>query len=153
MKTEVVVMPEWEELKKYAVTWEAGKLLTHEDLCEIMCLKVNQKYYNIMKRAIQKLTEIGIRLSNVRNVGYKVLTADEWVLEAKKKLQKGGKSMKEAQDIINHAPYLRMSEESREECMKLHDLMIKQKFLFSGGVVQIEKNIKKPKQIREGNVL
>ena len=149
-----IVLPEWEELKKHAVHWSTGKVLSHQELADIMVVKVgSQKYYNIMRKAISNLTDIGIRLSNIRNVGYKVLTADEWVIEAKKKMQKGGKSMIEAKEIINNAPYLQMSEESRNECMQLHDLLIKQKYLLSGGVVQISSNSRPVVQIREGNTL
>lgn len=150
-----IVLPEWENLKQVALTWEEGKIASHEELAEIMFLKPNsQKYYNAMQRVVKSLTSLGVRLSNVKGVGYKVLTADEWVEEAKRKTKKGGKSIIEAQEIINHAPYLRMSEEVRQECMQLHDMLVKQKYMLAGGVVSVSTNNDKRKiQAREGNTL
>jgi len=150
-----IVLPEWEQLKQVALDWEEGKTVSHEELAEIMLLKPSsQKYYNSMQKAIKSLTSIGIRLANVKGVGYKVLTADEWLIEAKRMARKGGKSITEAQDIVNHAPLLRMSENVRQECMQLHDMLIKQKYLLAGGVISVQTlDNRKKIQAREGNVL
>lgn len=150
-----IVLPEWENLYYYVMNYEAGTLFEHEVLASKMQVKsCSQKYYNLMQKAIDKLTEIGIRLSNVKGTGYKILTPDEWVVEAKSKIKKGGKSIQEAQYIVSHAPYLQMSEVARNECLQLHDSIVKHKFLLSGGVISITDNTERKQLIvREGNKL
>lgn len=150
---EGILLPEWQVLKDEIMNYEKGKVFEHEELAKIMLVPArSQKYYNLMQQAIKNLTEIGIRLSNVKGIGYKILAPDEWVEEARSKVRKGGKSLQEAQQIINHAPFMEMSEEARLECLKIHDVLIKQKFLLAGGVVSIsDNNTKRQIQIREGN--
>jgi hypothetical protein len=134
---------------------EPGTQFSHDELAELMLVKSgSQKYYNQMQKAIANLTEFGVRLSNVKGHGYKVLTPDEWLDEAKAKAKKGGKSIYEAQNIINNAPLLQMSEDVRMECLKMHDAILKHKFMLTGGVVSIvDNNPKKQIQTREGNQL
>lgn len=150
-----IVLPEWENLYHYVMNHEAGTSFDHETLASKMQVQsCSQKYYNLMQKVIDKLTEIGIRLSNTKGVGYRILTPDEWVTEAKSKIKKGGKNIQEAQYIISHAPYLKMSESARLECLQMHDAIVKHKFLLSGGVVSITDNTnKKQLKIREGNKL
>ena len=152
---EQIIMPEWQELANHVMNYEAGTKFAHDELADVMLVKSgSQKYYNLMQKAIAKLTEIGVRLSNVKGFGYKILTPDEWVTEAKLKIKKGGKSIYEAQKIVNHAPLLEMSKDVRNECLQLHDAILKHKFLLSGGVVSITgQTNKRVVQIREGNKL
>lgn len=155
MNNETIRLPEWETLMSEAINWEIGAVHTHDEIAEIMALKSRtQKYYNQMQKAIEELTMRGVRLANVKNVGYKVISPDEWAIEAERKLKKGGNNVEEAQLILNHAPLLKMSEETRNKCLQLHDLIIKQKFVLSGGVISFADNQpKKTIQIRGGSEL
>jgi len=155
MKNEdLSIMPNWENLVQSALNWEIGLVKTHEDIAKILLVKPSTtKYYNMVNLAISRLTKLGVRLANVKGEGYKRITADEWYHEAKRKMQKGGDRIKEAMEIINNAPYLEMSEEIRNETIVLHDLLIKQKYLLSGGVVKMEVCDKKIYKIREGSRL
>lgn len=150
-----IVLPEWQTLTEYLINEPVGKVFDHDELARKMLVKEgSQKYYNLMQKTISHLTTVGIRLSNVKGVGYKILAPDEWVVEIKSKMKKGGKALAEAHLIINHAPYLKMSEEVRLECIKIHDVIMKQKFLLSGGLVEVlDSSEKKTIQIREGNKL
>ena len=138
MENNTIIMPEWEQLTNIAINWQTGTTYTHDEIAKIMALKpCTQKYYNQMKKAIEELTRSGVRLANIKNVGYKVIMPDEWAIEAERKVKKGGKNLAEAHMMLNHAPLLQMSEDNRNKCLKIHDMIIKQKFMLSGGVTEI----------------
>jgi hypothetical protein len=152
---ETVVLPEWHTLRNEIMGHARGKLFKHEELAKVLSVPVgSHKYYTLMQSTIKSLTEVGIRLSNVKNVGYKILLADEWVHEAKAKMNKGGRSLLDAQLILNNAPYTEMSEVMQKEALKVHDKLIKHKFLLAGGVTEVlDNNPKQPILLREGNKL
>ena len=153
-KTDVCVLPEWEVLVADAINWEVGRVYYHGEIAEKVFLKQKTaKYYSVVNKAVSELTRRGVRLSNIKNVGYKVLNPDEWELEASRKIKMGGKHTDEAFLIINHAPLLRMSEEKRKSCLEMHDLIIKQKYMLSGGLIEFKTETKAIHQIRGGNEL
>jgi len=151
---EVCVLPEWELLVSEAVNWEVGRVYSHEEVGDILKIKQGQRtYYYHCNKAVEELTTRGIRLKNIVNVGYKVLNPDEWGLEANRKMKRGGKFAEDAFKILANAPLVRMSEEKRNEYLKMQDLIIRQKFMLSGGLVEFTTIAKNIPQIRGGSEL
>lgn len=147
-RVEKIHIPAWQNIVNKGVYWKTGQVLYHEDLAEIMFLKPNtSSYYYHMRKAKDELTKIGIRIVPIKGVGYNVLNSDEWIKEIKNKISKSFKSLKEAELLVNNAPYLKMSEEAKEECLKIQSMIIKQKLLLKSGMVQIEN--KKQNQLPE----
>jgi hypothetical protein len=145
------VLPEWEVLVSEAVNWEIGKIYTYEEIENTIKLKKGErKYYYHINKAIDELTSRGVRLTSIPTVGYKVLNPDEWSTEANRRMKRGGKFTEDAFKILANAPLVKMSEEKRSECLKMQDLIIRQKFMLSGGLVEFTSPQKNIPQIRGG---
>jgi hypothetical protein len=134
-----IIMPEWETIMVEALNWQKGVIINHSDVAKIGLLKEGtQKYYNTMSKVVSEATKRGVRIVCVKNQGYKRLCPDEWLEEAKKLAKRGGKYLEEAHIVLQHAPLLEMSEDNRNLCIGLSDMLIKQKYMLSGGVVQFD---------------
>lgn len=150
-----IVLPEWRTLGNSLLNEPIGKVFSHDVLANVVNLiPRSNKYYTTVIKTIKYLTSFGIRLSNVKGVGYKILSPDEWVTEIKSRIRRGESHFTEAQYILNHAPITLMSAEVKEQCLQLHDAIIKRKFVLAGGVtsyLDTGKNINL--ELREGNKL
>jgi hypothetical protein len=104
------------DLYKVAKKWKYGSRHSHDEISNLLGIeKQTTSYYQVVNKARRELIKNGIVMTNLRNVGYRVLFPDELPAESIAILHRGTVKMKLSQDILTFAPVDKMDDLSQRQ--------------------------------------
>lgn len=96
-----------------------------------------RKYSDILHAAMRRLEVTGHMIVNLRGIGYKVLSPDDYTGEGMKRVRQGAKRIDRGTKVLNHAPVNDMTQQAREVYNRVNDRMIRLQAAMAGASVEI----------------
>lgn len=142
--------PPYKKLFSEAVFWEYGSIHTHEEIAEILGVKKNaKKYHSDIRRANEKLIESGKLLKNIRDIGYRIVSPDDYADVAIEHVDKSKMQISIAGKIIDHTPVKRLSPEGLKRHRQISDAMATTRAVMLGKFTELALLSKKQIEIRK----
>lgn len=117
-----------------------GDILKHEDIAEIIQSSYPSRDYQLQVRlALKHLwKKYNRRVKNVRKVGYRVITPDEYTNETLNCYLSGVSKIKEGTDVLNFSPVNDMTPEGREAYRRVSDKALAFNASVQGSFVELK---------------
>lgn len=129
-----------DNLVKVAEGANYGDVLSFDEIDRIIGQRKGTLAYNsILQAARNRLISTGHMIVNVRGIGYKVCTPDNYTGEGVRYMRQGARKIDRGTKILIHAPVNDMSPEAREAHNRVNDRMIRLQAAMAGASVEIHK--------------
>lgn len=96
-----------------------------------------RQYSDILHAAMKRLEVTGHMIVNLRGIGYKVLSPDDYTSEGVKRVRQGAKRIDRGTKVLNHAPVNEMTQQAREIHNRVNDRMVRLQAAMAGASVEI----------------
>ncbi len=115
-----------------------GDVLDFKEIGYIIHQEYGTRQYNdILHAAMKRLEVMGHMIVNLRGIGYKVLSPDDYTSEGVKRVRQGAKRIDRGTKVLNHAPINDMTQQAREVHNRVNDRMIRLQAAMAGASVEI----------------
>lgn len=127
-----------EALVKKVSEMDYGETISFYEIgCVIEDNHGTKTFNNVVQAAKRELISMGHMLENVRCVGYKVVSPDNYTRHGVKLVRSGAGRIDEGVNVMRHAPVDKMTAEAREAHNRVYDNMMNLQASMAGACVQI----------------
>lgn len=127
-----------DNLVKAVADRDYGDVLTFDEIGGIINQKYGRTAYNdILQAARKRLIKAGHMIVNVRGIGYKVCSPNNYTGEGIRHITIGARQIDRGVEIVRHAPVNDMSPEAREAHNRVYDRAVMLQAAMAGASVEI----------------
>lgn len=132
-------LPRYKELVDWALEWNYGDIISHEEIADIMQTKAGtSEYYSNVGKANKQLLVSGKMLMNIYEKGYQVLHPDEYTKASAQAVDQGKRKIVQGIARAKYAPISQMSESAKEKHIAYSDRLSSFGALIQQGTVELK---------------